>query len=232
MAKIYDALPLLPADGDTTRVLRIEPSVSFDDPICCTLKVMPLQGAPAYSAVSYVWGDPAITRTIHVNGVPITVRLNIWNVLLQMRSNGNTGLLWIDAICINQEDIHERGRQVSIMGRIYSNAVLVFVWLGTGDPSTEQLIRELNEFDWPTPLEDDSGYFEYLGWKRSKTLEVDIHERLYRPSMLDYWSRTWIVQEFLLAKKLSYPLRLPNPATLCGRRKSAPRAQMALRISF
>ena len=41
--------------------------------------------------------------------------------------------LWADALCINQADIAERGRQVLLMADIYSSAELVFAWLGSGD---------------------------------------------------------------------------------------------------
>ena len=41
-------------------------------------------------------------------------------------------LLWVDALCINQEDNAERARQVKLMGEIYSTAQKVLVWL---DPS-------------------------------------------------------------------------------------------------
>jgi hypothetical protein len=39
------------------------------------------------------------------------------------------GLLWIDALFINQTDIHERSHQVNLMSRIYSEAYLVLIWL-------------------------------------------------------------------------------------------------------
>ncbi|KAF2732509.1 HET-domain-containing protein [Polyplosphaeria fusca] len=38
--------------------------------------------------------------------------------------------LWIDALCINQDDIVERGHQVRLMREIYSKAQKVSVWLG------------------------------------------------------------------------------------------------------
>lgn len=39
-------------------------------------------------------------------------------------------LIWVDALCINQEDDRERAGQVKIMGSIYQRARLVKVWLG------------------------------------------------------------------------------------------------------
>jgi hypothetical protein len=41
--------------------------------------------------------------------------------------------LWVDGICINQDDSLERGRQVAMMARIYSTATTVLVDLGEAD---------------------------------------------------------------------------------------------------
>ncbi|OTB09503.1 hypothetical protein M426DRAFT_256644 [Hypoxylon sp. CI-4A] len=38
--------------------------------------------------------------------------------------------LWIDAICINQDDVTEKENQVKSMDRIYANATTVKIWLG------------------------------------------------------------------------------------------------------
>lgn len=39
-------------------------------------------------------------------------------------------MLWADAICINQDDVQEKGHQVNMMGKIYTKAIGVIVWLG------------------------------------------------------------------------------------------------------
>jgi hypothetical protein len=56
-------------------------------------------------------------------------------------------ILWIDAICINQEDITERGHQVQLMGRVCSKATRVLVWLGEASeekhPETSQPASEI-----------------------------------------------------------------------------------------
>lgn len=51
--------------------------------------------------------------------------------------------LWIDSICINQEDAAERGNQVQIMDRIYRNASIVIAWLGEGDQFSRTAVYEL-----------------------------------------------------------------------------------------
>jgi hypothetical protein len=56
---------------------------------------------------------------------------------------------WIDAICINQDDIPERNSQVQMMGDIYTNATFVMIWLGPGFDESLAYIstREIAELE-------------------------------------------------------------------------------------
>ena len=56
-----------------------------------------------------------------------------WEVCRQ--AHGRAGMvaeaaLWIDAVCINQEDVLERNQQVMLMGEVYRRASAVLSWLG------------------------------------------------------------------------------------------------------
>lgn len=85
-----------------------------------------------YSALSYRWGDPSVTKSIEVDGYEIHVTTNLYNALSMFRSQGIFGCnyrLWVDAICINQEDHVERGEQVAFMREIYERAWKVITWL-------------------------------------------------------------------------------------------------------
>lgn len=83
-----------------------------------------------YEALSYVWGDPTATETILVNGTRCHVGQNLMQALQHLRQAEHPRLLWVDALCINQNDIEERAKQVQIMGEIYGNAYRTVVWLG------------------------------------------------------------------------------------------------------
>jgi hypothetical protein len=63
------------------------------------------------------------------------VKPNLDAALRQFRRNQgkNNRVIWIDAICINQEDLEERSRQVKLMRRIYTNSSRLVVWLGVAD---------------------------------------------------------------------------------------------------
>ena len=100
-----------------------------------------------------------------------------------MRSYHNPSPLGIDAICINQTNLDERSQQVSIMGKIYSRATLTYVWLGSGSEAIGHLIQELNQCFNEEGIE---GLCQAVkGFTR-----------------LEYWSRVWVVQEFVLSKEL------------------------------
>jgi hypothetical protein len=84
-----------------------------------------------YQALSYVWGSARITRSILFNGKCFPVTVNLESSLRHLREQYENGLvLWIDALCIDQENVSERTQQVQLMGKIYEKAVQVIVYLG------------------------------------------------------------------------------------------------------
>jgi hypothetical protein len=71
-----------------------------------------------YAALSYVWGDEDRTGTIVVNGRETRVTRNLERALRALRGRPNFDdryKLWVDALCINQEDYEERDHQVGKM---------------------------------------------------------------------------------------------------------------------
>ena len=129
---LFAALPLDPSNREF-RVLRLLPG-EFADEIRCSLAKHALSAPPEYEALSYTWGASYYRRTVTVNGVsnfPVTD--NLFSALRRLRRRDQSRVLWIDAICINQDDIHERNSQVSQMGEIYRATSTLLVWLGDDD---------------------------------------------------------------------------------------------------
>ncbi|TGO46396.1 hypothetical protein BCON_0328g00120 [Botryotinia convoluta] len=128
---LYSSLPLEP---NNIRLLRILPNENEEADINCTIFVYPLhdsgRGTHRYEALSYVWGDTDNCRSICVNGHSLTVRANLHIALSRLRDPALERIIWIDAICINQEDLNERGSQVQLMAKVYSKASQVIIWLG------------------------------------------------------------------------------------------------------
>jgi hypothetical protein len=62
---------------------------------------------PEFEALSYVWGDPLITRQIKLNSQPFRVTENLEAALRRLRHDDRARIMWIDAICINQRNPRE-----------------------------------------------------------------------------------------------------------------------------
>ncbi|KAH6870315.1 heterokaryon incompatibility protein-domain-containing protein, partial [Alternaria rosae] len=120
---------------------------SGDDPIECELVYTNIDeksdDRTPYVALSYCWG--AVEDTVEIQlyspstspssarkeptRAPFRITQNLF-VALQALRNEKRQCLWIDALCINQQDPREKTHQVQLMGKIYSSAESVVVWLG------------------------------------------------------------------------------------------------------
>ncbi|KAH6839287.1 heterokaryon incompatibility protein-domain-containing protein [Alternaria alternata] len=101
-----------------------------------------------YDAISYVWGSAPASVTVKCNGRPLVVTstaLEMLHYLHQYQKNTTTRKIWIDAICINQEDEEEKGIQIPLMREIYSRARAVVVWMGLPSPETDIFFAEFQE---------------------------------------------------------------------------------------
>jgi hypothetical protein len=133
----------LPDDDDRSylRLLKLQPGDTQDD-IECELEVATYEDSKhCYEAISYCWGDAKDTVPIVCHGVHVNVTRNLCDALRRFRTLPGTSarLLWADALCINQKDNEEKGKQVGRMGEVYANASRVLVWLG-GDIDDDMAI--------------------------------------------------------------------------------------------
>jgi hypothetical protein len=61
----------------------------------------------------------------------VSASINLASALQYIRDKEEEVVLWADAICINQEDLDERSKQVQfVMDEVYKDAEEVLVWLG------------------------------------------------------------------------------------------------------
>ncbi|KAK4971290.1 hypothetical protein LTR42_007016 [Elasticomyces elasticus] len=161
--------------------------------------------APMYEALSYTWG--AATE----------VTDNLWTALNGLRHRSIwSRKIWVDAVCINQLDLAERGSQVALMRDIYSSAERVNVWLGVPTSTTfaraadsltslrKWMVSEQEQLDHIAPWEE---------WLRECLLRLPTAYRLLNqtPQRIGealggsqpWWtSRVWCVQEYILGKKI------------------------------
>ncbi|TGO15317.1 hypothetical protein BTUL_0041g00010 [Botrytis tulipae] len=115
----------LPASGEDIRLLRLLPNEDEAAPLHCELRDYSLRRSTSrahlYEAVSYVWGDPDNTLSIFVDKRQFQVTVNLHAALLRLRDHSFERILWVDAICINQNNNDERRQQVQLMARIYNS---------------------------------------------------------------------------------------------------------------
>jgi len=106
----------------------------FDHPLLDSKK-----GTHLYEALSYFWGSADRRRSVLVDDRRLLVTENLHAALLRLRDPTLPRILWIDAICINQDNYEERKRQVQLMALIYIRASRVLVWLEEAKADGDQL---------------------------------------------------------------------------------------------
>lgn len=224
-----DVYQPLSREGREFRLVRITPGQQ-DSPIELTLDHASLDNAPSYAALSYVWGEEKVVD-VRVNGITTSIRENLHRVLVQIRDGGleSSTSLWIDAICINQSDDTERSWQVNEMRTIFSQASLVYNWLGPQADDSDVAMKLLNSIgervleaghddaQWAAitqrlryyvrssmgaPGEEDPDYAFLLRLWRSPGMESNQSSNALAALLhREYFSRVWIIQEVALAKR-------------------------------
>lgn len=113
-----------PLNSQEVRLVILHPGTE----VKCDLIHVHLESLPFYETISYVWGNRKIRETILLNGQEKDVPASTKSALRRMQQDRER-YLWIDAVCINQDDVDERSQQVALMASIYSQADNI-VWLG------------------------------------------------------------------------------------------------------
>ncbi|RYP25540.1 hypothetical protein DL767_008350 [Monosporascus sp. MG133] len=148
----YEPLPPIAEQGQTppfTRLMCLNPG-SGEQPLECTLSIIDPTNSPVrYEALSYVWGTERAENPIRCHGGTISITANLERALRDLRLPYLIRPLWVDAICINQQDVDERARQVAYMRLVYQHAGRVVVYLGPSDAGRKRAFaraRELCDF--------------------------------------------------------------------------------------
>lgn len=228
--------PLDPAKKEI-RLLQVAPYDSDVLSICsCTLTKASLSqdAPPKFNAFSYEWNyniqipEYDIKATVLVDGYPVQVTKNLAALLTRFRNIRQTIPdfeafqlpLWIDALCIDQENPEERNNQVALMGAIFRGAEATLMYLGEGDDDSDyamemigsvgsKIIGSMREGDlmaWVKPEEQPEL------WRRDGEEDSGSLNRFWHNigglMNRSYWKRAWIVQEILLQ---------PNVIIFCGK---------------
>lgn len=207
MAAGYIYQPLAAASREI-RLLEINPSANDEADFFCRIKIVSLDDEPHFEALSYVWGTGSEKHRIFVDGAYLEIGKNLNIAMRYLRSHVHVRTFWIDAVCINQEDMQERGQQVQIMRDIYSSADKVVSWLGEPVEDTE---KGLKIVDFLSKNNHDSAEDFHEGLFQKTPIELGIMAIFQYPvenwyalrKIWDrpYWRRIWIVQELAVSYK-------------------------------
>lgn len=180
-------------EGRQMRVLTLLPSIDTKAEINCTLAVADVDHLPNYEALSYSWGatgdnchDPT-----YIDGHAVTVSSNLEAALRALRLPRKSKAPWIDAVCIDQNDVAERAIQVMMMGTIYSKAKRVLIWLGVPSEDSALAILSLANLKSKKSIE-----------QISPLAHKAIENVISRP--YSWFSRAWVVQELTLARNIVF----------------------------
>jgi hypothetical protein len=119
-------------DGDKrwVRILRVRPGI-FGAALHCDLTLEELGKTQPFDALSYCCGPQILSRTITVNGrAGFRITENLWNAFQRVRRPNVDRRLWVDAVCIDQENYREKSSQIRHLHVVYSRAEEVCIYFG------------------------------------------------------------------------------------------------------
>ncbi|KAK5747797.1 hypothetical protein LTS12_022152 [Elasticomyces elasticus] len=196
--------------SDSIRLIVVEPSSSINAPVHLSFAVTTLANPSAYYGFSYAWGPTLtdgshLTDTVYLDTLPLRVTAHLHGAFKNIRRHAHrvcsTDLLtlWIDTLCIDQQNVDERNSQVAMMGRIYAQACAVILWVGTLGPSSHRSLKEA------ILLEEQDVNVAPGGTSPacSIRLPADVSDSIVDQA---YFSRRWVIQEVLMQ---------PNRTTEC-----------------
>ena len=196
-----------PIGGRQIRILELHPgspgeNLSADLHVATFLPItgVSIRGNPStvhFEALSYCWGRPICNRYIRCNGQLLPVTTNLYDGLQRFRHKDKTRYLWVDAICINQQDQSERSHQIQSMLPIYRKARKVLVWLGEHGNHTR---LALHCVALGTASEIPAGLISIISkplcTRHEQAFLLGLHDLLSR----DWYDRLWVKQEVWAAQ--------------------------------
>lgn len=216
----------LPEQG-ITRLLELHPGKFNHDVWASIVPVLGSLEDVRYEALSYVWGSEMspinlkILLDTHYCSLPVTQ--NLYNALQHLRYEHKPRLLWVDAICINQEDLQERNTQVAMMADIYGRATRVLIWLGDARNDASQAHSDHQN---AIQLLKDVGYSVYIDWLRQtwkwipgcSASSAGLDPKKETPSPRGFWALHWLIHRPWFERLwVRQEVRAASTATLiCG----------------
>ncbi|KAI1307194.1 HET-domain-containing protein [Xylaria venustula] len=189
-----------------------ELSVSFN---CLSVD----EATNTYEALSYTWGDSTESYVLLCGDTRLKITTSLQSALASLRLDSGPRVLWVDAICINQDDLLERGKQVRLMEKIYRSASKTVVYLGDEGADSalaakylenhmsrfkQALVDSINQ----RRIAEDASQMAVicmrsLGESQAKLFEgfnqIAVQEALVNLLCRPWFRRIWVIQEFVVS---------------------------------
>ncbi|RFU77969.1 het-domain-containing [Trichoderma arundinaceum] len=221
-------------DDKSIRLLYLHTASSYHQlPIKVSLCEFPIDALPEFGALSYTWatedGLASLSRELLCEGASIKITENCEAALKRLRRRKEDQVLWVDAICIDQSNLEERGRQIGLMRQIYSQASWVALWVGdsssavdeqSGLPLSDLGMDYIHDFAVEIAERTNSGqdpsegplYQEFIKDRRAFQYS---NSEVFTPRVRglwdvfhrNWWKRLWVIQEVALSEE---------PTLICG----------------
>ncbi|KAL6163445.1 WD repeat-containing protein jip5 [Exserohilum turcicum] len=166
-----------------------------------------------YTALSYCWGAPVFDQAIRIDNDSLQISQSLAGALRHLRLAEKSVFVWTDQICINQQDLAEKGQQIPLMGMIYTHATNTLIWLGDVDGDDPARAFDLMETVY-TRLQGIDAQVTAADFGRldfPPALDQAwwaVRQLLRRP----WFSRLWTIQEAVLSRNLFLKC---GPASAC-----------------
>jgi hypothetical protein len=194
------------------RLLTTQPRSSPEDPIYVSIETHKLSDPPQYEALSYVWGDfepnnPHVILIGEDEGLEVSP--NLFYILFKLSLADKERVMWVDAVCIDQNDLAERSSQVALMRDIYDKATRTIVFLGEESLGPYWILPIIKEITWGRTWDTDEE--NQIRMARTQQFKNRLATTSGIKGMLSqgfyddianrpYWTRVWVVQEVALSR--------------------------------
>lgn len=190
------------------RLLELLPG-NEDDEIEGLVRHVSISEGPKFRAISYAWGPALKPFYLHTAEGNISLTSSLHAALKRLRSETESTLLWADAICIDQANVHEKIIQIRILPTIFQSAKLVFAWIGKDDDNSHQALETLLQIRtnalkpdvWPEGLPPIPPEWQHPGLP---PMQSEVWRHIVVLFQREWFRRAWIIQEIVLAPAVNF----------------------------
>jgi hypothetical protein len=194
----------LSQEPNTIRLLRLLPSEDKLENLRCELLEYFIQDSDItsdlYEALSYFWGGDDKPQSVIITGdrggdhrkdsTQLAVTQNLYAALLQLRHHQFPRLIWVDAICIDQENEEEKEHQIQLMPAIYAKARSVIVWLGEAQDDGDQVLESIRIAGEKQVVQNKHALRKW--GRKAESYQGAVQRLLERP----WFRRIWVGQQY------------------------------------